>query len=111
MGADEKPAPAGARLTWLTPFWNAWIDEYGDEPDGGRLASGLAPLVRRHDPATVLEHWRNYLGSTELRFVSPRRFAETFPAWGRRRLGTPADPLDQLPGESIDDYAARLSRL
>lgn len=82
--APAAPATRTARPdTWLTPYLAAWSERFpGSKPAAGKLAGFLAPLEKVHEPMVVLDHWRRYLERTEAQFVSPARFAETFPSWG-----------------------------
>lgn len=79
----KNPAPAARprRVTWLTPYWDAWIAAYGGEPAGGTLARYLQPLDERHGTDTTLSAWRRYLAETEPRFANPARFSQTFGSW------------------------------
>lgn len=80
---DDPSAKPLRPDTWLTPYLAAWSERFpGSKPAAGKLAGFLAPLEKLHEPMLVLDHWRRYLERTEAQFVSPARFAETFPSWG-----------------------------
>lgn len=68
------------RDTWLTPFADAWSGRCG-KPPFGKLAAVLGPLVKQHEEPEVLARWSRYLNSTEPKFCSAHRFAETFNTW------------------------------
>ena len=70
-----------SKVTWLTPYWDAWTDAYGGEPNGGILAKALEPLHDKHGEAVVLPRWRYFLNETPAGFVNPHRFASTFGSW------------------------------
>lgn len=113
----DKGDPAvrtASKNTWLTPFADAWIKQYQGSPNYGLLAKALKPLVDAHGEALVLEHWNTYLLETPGRFASPRRFAETFGEWDRRKADRREGPrrasdlTAPFPDETPDAYLARV---
>lgn len=66
--------------TWLTPYADHWSRRCGNPPFG-KLASILAPLHKEHGAPETLARWSRYLDSTEPKFCSVHRFAETFNSW------------------------------
>jgi len=97
---ETKPAPSAAekskkgkrkrkaktkpsRVTWMTPYWDAWIEVYGGEPPAGQLAEYIKPLDEKHGADRVVAHLRNFMAVTPARFVSLKRFVETFGSWER----------------------------
>jgi hypothetical protein len=87
----EKPsAPGGAavqRVTWLTPFADAWRDRFGGTMPMGRAAKALKPLLDQHGAAEALRRWRNYLQSAEASYANPARFASTWGQWNQANSG------------------------
>lgn len=82
--------------TWLTPFWDAWVEAYGGEPSGGQLAKALAKLVKQHGEQPVLQAWGAYLRATPARFASPPAFSSRYGSWANgtaeSRSKTPFTP-------------------
>ena len=71
------------KVTWLTPYFDAWHTRYGGTMPCGVVAKVLKPLEAEHGPEETLRRWIVYLTSTDGRFVSPARFASTWGEWGR----------------------------
>jgi hypothetical protein len=69
------------KITWLTPYSDAWKARFGGEPDFGVLARYLKPVHDTVGPPGTLVRWSAYLAATEAQYVSPKRFAETHGAW------------------------------
>jgi hypothetical protein len=65
----------------LSPFYDAWVEQYGGKPSAGQLAKAMKPLLEEHDEAETLARWRYYLKQTEASYASPQRFASTFGQW------------------------------
>lgn len=74
-----------SKVTWLTPYWDAWIDAYDGKPNGGVLAKALKALHDEHGEAVVLPRWRYFLSETPAGFVNPHKFASTFGSWEPRQ--------------------------
>lgn len=101
---QRKKNPSGAyapgsrkmqtKTTWLTPYWDAWIAQYGGEPNGGVLSKVLKPLHDKLGVTEVLRRWRYYLDQTPAQYANPHRFASTFGSWEPK-----AEPMSSL---SID---------
>jgi hypothetical protein len=76
------------------------------------LARFLAAPHKEHGPEKTLKHWKNFLTANEARYISIPKFAETFGAW---ETATPdawrKDEREIRPGETVDQYAQRLSYL
>jgi hypothetical protein len=100
---SEEPTPKSraARATWLTPYWDAWVSAYGGKPPAGQLAKHMKPLHDEHGLEQTLAHWRNYLASTEARFASPARFAQTFGSWAAPQI--PGLPPGVKPDDRVYD--------
>lgn len=73
-----------SKVTWLTPYWDAWIDAYGGKPPGGMLAKALKLVHDEHGEADVLRRWRYYLKETPATYVNVHRFVSTFGEWEPR---------------------------
>lgn len=83
VGRKKKTAGKKGSTTWLTPYWDVWLEVYGkeSEPPAGILAKNLAPLDKKHGVAVVLPRWRRYLKATDPQYVSVPKFAQTFGSW------------------------------
>ena len=88
----------GNNTSWITPFWDVWVQQYGGDPAAGPLAKSLKPLVERHGTEEVLRHWKSYLSATDACYnPQPHKFASTFASWEPKpepmsALGVP-DPI------------------
>ena len=69
------------RTSWLTPYIQAWIDEFDGSPAVGPMAKYLAPLHKAYGEEDVLARWKHYLTAADPMFVNPARFSQTFGAW------------------------------
>ena len=78
--AEIKPSTPEA---WVRVLGQAWINVYGGIPNYGQIGSNLKPLLDTHPFEVVQERWGHYLESTEARYASPTRFAQTFGSWDR----------------------------
>lgn len=91
--------------TWLTPFWDAWVEAYGGEPTGGQLARALAPLTKKHGPEAVLTAWTAYLRATPARYASPESFKRVYGSWANgtaeQRTKTPFAPATRTAQRSL----------
>lgn len=65
------------RVTWLTPYWDAWRARYGADPHAGQLTKHLKRPRDALGDAECLARWWRYLDATEAAFVSPAKFAAT----------------------------------
>lgn len=109
LSPESRSSARVPRVTWLTPYHNAWAAVYGGKPNGGQMAKALKPLHDEHGLDKTLAHFRNYLASTEAPYASPAKFAATFGAWERPREDRQRDPRDARPGESPDEYLRRIT--
>jgi len=85
-------------------------DVYGEPPTPRtvkRMARAFKELEARSPRDEIVRRFRNYALATPLRFYSVEHFADTFPAW---KDPVPQGRLDPRPGESPDDYIARVGR-
>lgn len=83
--------PEVVKVTWLTPYADAWTQKLEAEPAYGRLAKALAPLHKRYPAEQVLAHWRRYLDVTAPAFITPEAFAQKFGAYAPDRNPTKAE--------------------
>jgi hypothetical protein len=100
------------RVTWLTPYYDAYRAAYREPPTAialGRMARALRQLEIEWPRNEVARRFRNYLAVTPPRFYSVEHFASSFAAWTSARPSR-QDPLEPLPDESPDAYIARVSR-
>jgi len=119
---DDPPEPAKTivptsrsdvsttRTTWLTGYYEAYRVAYGEAPTDlsvKRMARTFKTLEIANPRPEVERRFRNYLASTPIRFYSVEHFADTFPGW---KDAAPQSRLDPRPGESTDDYIARVGR-
>ena len=90
--AKDSPSSSSSstKLTWLTPFGDAWKAAYGGEPAFGPLAKHLKPLVSEHGQA-VLAAWQRYLAATDAQYASAARFSQTFGRWHKAKTQRLAD--------------------
>lgn len=81
--ARERSVNDHGTTTWLTPYFDAWVSQYGGKPNPKELASHLAPIRAEIGDAELLVRWRRYLASTEARF-NPRasKFAAVHGSYG-----------------------------
>lgn len=85
VARTEKP-----RVTWLTPYWDAWVARYGAEPHAGQLSKYLKRPRDALGDAECVARWGRYLAATDGQFVSPAKFAATH---GEYRGTTDLDAL------------------
>lgn len=95
-------------FTWLTPYGNLWTEYYRGSPNYGLLAKALAPLVKQHGNTEVLMRWEVYLSETPGRYASPLKFAATWGEWDPVKVKSEKDPKAPRPGETSDQYLARV---
>lgn len=87
-GENDAPADAEAsikpkrkRVTWITPFADAWQEMYGGPMP---IEPALKPLKSACDllgPEEALRRWEFYLDATPGRFANAARFASTLAEW------------------------------
>jgi len=82
--ASQSPAKteteSNKKLSWLTPFADAWQAKCGNPPHG-RLAKALAPLTKTLGVPETLERWSRYLSDHEPRYCSPESFVARHAAY------------------------------
>lgn len=98
-GPGEGKGTAEPSVSWLTPFALAWREKVGSDPQFGKLARFLRPLLAKFDTAEVEGAWAAYMTETPARYASPSRFAETYGYWKNRAdttrsIGEEADYAD-----------------
>lgn len=98
------------RNTWLSPYGEAWKEQYGGEPVWGQLARSLKPVHDSLGAEEALRRWRAYLVDTPARFASPTRFASIVGEYAVGAVRGPRTASDPLPGENVDAYIARVGR-
>jgi len=83
-----KKSKAAPRTSWLTPYWDAWCELYGDPPIGmtGPLTKSLRQLETKHGPTKTLLHFRNYLKVTTAAYVNLGKFSATFSQWAQPEI-------------------------
>jgi len=69
------------RMTWLTPYFDAWRAQYGADPHAGKLSKFIRPVDKEFGPEYAVPRWTRYLAETEAQFASPARWAETHGSW------------------------------
>jgi hypothetical protein len=65
------------KVTWLTPYAEAWKKEYGGEMAYGQAARAFAPVRKELGDVEALVRWEWYLRTTPAQYASPTRFAQT----------------------------------
>ncbi len=77
--ASSKNGKIG-KLTWLTPYTDAWKARMGGDPNFGQLGTVMKNLEREHGAQKVLEHWAAYLANPDTpdRVKNPSHFAQKF---------------------------------
>ena len=80
---QDKDKDIKPKNTWLSPYASVWREVVGGEMAWGKAARFLSSLHKEHGQEKVAAHLKNYLISTEAKYVSLARFSETFGAWKR----------------------------
>lgn len=90
IAADAAAKPSNGKHpdTWLTPYWDAWVAQYGGEPSAGKLVKPLRKLHDTHGQADVLPRWKAYLAGTGPQYASAVKFAETYGSWSAKTVYT-----------------------
>jgi uncharacterized protein YdaU (DUF1376 family) len=70
-----------SRETWLTPYFDLWVQHYGGEPSAPELAKYLGRLRALHGDPAVKAAWGRYLSETEGSYANPARFSKTYGTW------------------------------
>ena len=82
---SSAPTAARERDTWLTPFWNAWIESRGGEPPGGRFAKAFGHLRKAHGTRQTLAVWVGYLEDRKDQgFCTVEDFSQNYGVYRRR---------------------------
>lgn len=68
-------------MTWLTPYIEAWEQQYGGTPAAKILAGYMGPLEKAHGPEDVVAHWKFYLKKADPLYAGPARFSQTYGVW------------------------------
>lgn len=76
---------AEPKITWLTPYFDAWKLRYGGNPPVGPMASTLRPLEEEHGKDITLAAFKYYLASTKPEFTSFSKFSSTFGIWKNKK--------------------------
>ncbi|MDX2165695.1 MAG: replication protein [Deltaproteobacteria bacterium] len=92
---ENPPLPASPgdqnsdsrKVTWLTPFEDAWRAQYGGPMERGRHLKGLAAARRELGDAEALRRWRIYLAAEDGKFARGGTFASTLAQWTHPRAG------------------------
>jgi hypothetical protein len=96
------------RITWLTPFADAWTAANGGAMSAGKAVRALARLVETHGAEEVLRRWVIYLAAKG-EYASAPGFAETWGHWDQ------PPPIRIVPNGSkpsaADQMAASMTRL
>ncbi len=106
----ERSETGTTRTTWLTPYYEAFRSAYGEAPTPlavKRMARAFKELEVATPRPELVRRFGNYLRSTPGRFYSVEHFGDTLPTW---KDAAPQSRLDPRPGESTDDYIARVGR-
>ena len=78
---EELHAVPEERLTWMTPFFNAWQEIYLGEMNCGKWAKVLNKRIKSDGQDKTLAHFKNFLSSTEVDFAFTAKFDESFGMW------------------------------
>ena len=79
------------KTTWMTPYWELWLEVMKAPPIAGKFAKFLKPVHDLHGSKEVIPRLRRYLAETDPQYISISRFAETYAKWD------PALSLDTQP--------------
>ena len=63
------------KVTWLTPFFDAWKKEYGGTLPAGQAARALAPLCKEIGADETLVRFEWYCRTTPGQYASVTKFA------------------------------------
>ena len=76
---EKKLLPAGR--SWSAEACDDWIDVTHGVAPGGQIGKHLKPVVDACGWDDVRPAWQRYLDETEVQFLSPARFAQTYGRW------------------------------
>lgn len=108
LTAPSENATAIPKVTWLTPYFEAWKAAYGGTPNGGQLAKSFKPLHDEHGPDETARRWAVYLAATGAPYASPSKFAATWGSWTGTTPSTEAEDAylrDVLADAALSGYA------
>lgn len=80
-GSGQEPRKS-SKTTWLTPYFDAWKDRFGAQPNAGKLSKALRQADKEHGPEYLVPRFKAFLAESDAKFVNPFRFAETHGEWG-----------------------------
>jgi hypothetical protein len=86
-----------SKITWLTPYFDAWKKEYGGEMSGGQAARALAPVRKEIGDTETLVRWEWYLRSTPAQYASPTKFAQIHGQYAPEFKPTVTENLGRRP--------------
>ena len=72
--------------SWLTPYIQAWVDEFDGSPAYGPMAKYFAPLHKAYGVDEVLVRWKAYLKQADPMYANPARFSQTWGAWRPKQV-------------------------
>lgn len=75
------------RTTWMTPYAEAWREQYQGDMSIGPATRPLSKLRETHGEEETLKRWRHYLAATEALYANAARFAATFGMWDKANGG------------------------
>lgn len=79
---STKTTSRGERAaTWVSPYADAWLAQYGGKMAVKQAVTALAPLHKEHGLDETLRRWRIYLATTDGQYASAPRFASTWSTW------------------------------
>lgn len=78
---SPSPSPSSKKNTWITPYYDLWIEIMGGKPNVGIMVKAMKDVHDRHGTDKCVAHLRHYLKNTDGQFVSLPRFCSTFSQW------------------------------
>jgi hypothetical protein len=94
---------AAVRVTWITPFYDLWMERVG-MVDGARMSKTLAPLLKLHSEETLLEALRNYLNDDTRRIYRIEYFAQDLVKYLPKRNIRLVDEFGSLTPQGLTLY-------
>ena len=100
--AVPKATVAAGTGTWIAPYFDAWVAQYGGKPAVGPMLKVFKVLEADHGAEETLRRWKIYLSRTEARFnPNPAKFSQTWGEWDRAVVPK-VDPLDKEIADFIE---------
>lgn len=102
---------AAPRVTWITPFADAWRDRFGGKMPVEPALKPLREAIEAHGETEVLRRWRIYLDQASGSYQpTALKFTSTWDEWaggapGRKASTNGAPPLAQLVAALAVDYS------